>query len=285
MTRGAIEWRLRLGRLHRLHRGVYAVGHLALTRRSRWLAAVLACGDRAALSHHAAGAHRGLRPSSRTITQVTTANRGRHGSRAIRVHRVRRLEPADVTVHDGIPVTTIARTLLDLAEVLQPHQLENAFEQAERLQLLDLEALEETCRRNPGRRGLRPLTRLLEQARPAPDTRSGLERRFLRLCARFGIDPPLVNTAVEGFDVDAFWPAHRLVVEVDSRGFHSTRAAFERDRVRDAHLQVAGYRVVRITERRMQEEPDVVAQTLRALMLPAPAAPATPRTAIPVGPA
>lgn len=154
--------------------------------------------------------------------------------------------------------------------------------------LLDVTTLEDTCRRNPGRHGLRQLGRLLERARPAPATRSGLERRFLRLCERFGIDSPLVNTAVEGFDVDAFWPAHRLVVEVDSRGLHGTRAAFERDRARDAALLVAGHRVVRITERRIADEPEVVAAMLSALMptpRPALVAPSTPRTATRAGPA
>jgi hypothetical protein len=229
------------------------------------MAAVLACGDGALLSHQSAGALWELRPSAGTLVDVT-APRSRNAERGIRVHRVRTLDPENRTVRDGIPVTAIPRTLLDLAEAISPTQLQRAFEEADRLGLLDVRAIELLRSRSRGRRGLKPLAALLEEHRgPAPMTRSELERRFLNLCREAGLPLPAVNATVAGMEVDMLWPRGKLVVELDGHAFHSTRAAFERDRVRDGALQQTGHRVLRLTDRRLAE-PEAVAKTVQSLL-------------------
>jgi hypothetical protein len=178
----------------------------------------------------------------------------------------------DRTVHEGIPVTTVARTLVDLAEVVRQQELERAVEQAERLRLFDLRKVENVCERSRGRRGLRPLRRLLSDAVGEPPvTRSELERRFLDLCRDAGFPEPALNVSIAGFVVDFLWPSKRLVIELDGHAFHSTRAAFERDRVRDAKLQLAGCRVMRVTYRRLDREPAAVAEDVGALLSAGPA--------------
>jgi Protein of unknown function (DUF559) len=170
-------------------------------------------------------------------------------------------------VRDGIPVTTVGRTLLDLAEVVSPIQLRRAFEEADRLELIDIRAIEQLLDRSRGRRGLKPLAALLATHRgPAPPIRSELERLFLDLCHRADLPPPTVNAHVEGLEVDALWPEQRLIVELDGYAFHRTRASFEHDRTRDATLQLAGYRVLRVTHRRLEAEPAAVAGTVRSLL-------------------
>jgi hypothetical protein len=231
------------------------------------MAAVLACGPSAVLSHRDAAALWAIRQCRRTKVDVTAARSARPRP-GIDVHRVRRLHPDDVTVHDGLPVTTVARTLLDLAEVVRPREIERAFDEAERLRLLDLVALEAVCGRAHGRHGLKVLRPLLDDRRPSlVDTRSPLERRFLPFCHEHGVPLPAVNVAIGEFTVDALWSKQRLIVELDSYEFHGkTRAAFERDRARDAALLLAGYRVVRVTWRRLERKPEQVAGELRALL-------------------
>ena len=265
---GAIRHGVTAERLHPFHVGVYAVGHTALSARGRLLGAVLACGRGALLSHRSAAAHLELLPSARSTVEVTTIRgRTRSGRPGIVVHQVRHLHPADRFLRDGIPVTSVARTLLDLAEVVPLRQLERAFEEAERLRVLDLGALEQLCARSRGRRGLRPLGSLLSVAQPSVSaTRSELERRFLRLCREADLPTPSVNALVAGLEVDAVWWNQRLVVELDGHAFHGTRAAFERDRIRDAALQLAGYRVLRVTYRRLEAEPGVIIGTVRSLL-------------------
>jgi len=172
----------------------------------------------------------------------------------------------DTTEMDAIPVSTVARTLFDLAEILDRNGLERAFEAAERSELLDMRQIELTRERNPGRRAHKRLRSLLPSLSPAEPTRSELERLFHRLCRLTSLPLPQVNAVVEGFEVDAFWPAHRLVLELDSFEFHGTRAAFERDRARDAALLVAGYRVVRVTYRQLRDHPERVAEIVRDLL-------------------
>jgi hypothetical protein len=263
--RRAVEHRLTCGSLHQLYRGVYAVGWAGVAPRGRVVAAVLACGREAAASHHAAPLVWGLRASERRTVDVT-APRARHGQPGIRLHRVRRLHPADRAVVDGIPVTSVARTLLDMGEVLQPHQLASLVTEAEARRLFDLGEIERTIKRNPGRRGIKPLRQLLAGYAEPPITRSELERAFLRLCAAAGIALPQTNVIVAGHRVDALWVEQRLVVELDSRTHHMTTAAFEEDRQRDADLMLAGWRVLRITWRRLRDEPEAVVATVRALL-------------------
>jgi Protein of unknown function (DUF559) len=231
------------------------------------MAAVLAFGPDALLSHRNAAAHWQLRRIARAEVDVTVPTRTRRGQRGITLHQVRGLHPDDRAVLEGIPVTTVARTLLDLAEVVPRRDLERAFEEAERLRLLDVRAIESLWQRSRGRRGLLPLGALLAgQHEPQQVTRSELERRFLRLCRDADLPRPAINLFVAGLEVDAIWQEHRLVVELDGHAFHRTRAAFERDRIRDATLQLAGYRVVRVTQRRLESQPRAVAETMRALL-------------------
>jgi hypothetical protein len=165
----------------------------------------------------------------------------------------------------SIPVTTVARTLFDLAEVDEAH-LEAAAEEADRLHLLQIPDLEAVCTRCPGRRALRPIRHLIEQVRVPETTRSPLEDRVIALCREHDLPMPVTNVLVLGHEVDAFWPGEKLVVEADSVEFHSHIAAFERDRARDAARQVEGYRVIRLTHRRLDREPAKVVDQLRLLL-------------------
>ncbi|HEY1286144.1 MAG TPA: DUF559 domain-containing protein [Solirubrobacterales bacterium] len=225
------------------------------------MAAVLACGEDAVLSHRSAAALWGLTRARRPVDVSAPRGRGRKG---IDVHEGG-ICGADRTERAGIPVTTVARTLFDLSEVVDQQQLERAFEEADRLGLLTLRALDEVCARGEGRHALRPVRRLIEEARAPTMTRSALEDRFARLCREYAFDPA-VNVRVLGHEVDACWPTERLVVELDGFAFHRHRAAFERDRARDAGMVADGYRVVRITHRRLVREPAEVAKQLRRLL-------------------
>lgn len=267
LGRGAIQHRVATGQLHLVHPGVYAVGHTRLSGRGLLIAAVLTCGDGAVVSHRSAASHWGLAPSASGLVDVLTVGDGRQDRPGIRRHWVRALHPHDRAEVDGIPVTSVARTLLDLAEAVRSRQLERAVEEAERLRLFDLRAIEELCSRSHGRHGLKPLRAVLAQvAAPVQETRSELERRFLELCRDAGLPPPAVNVMVEGLEVDALWVRPRLVVELDGYEFHHTRAAFERDRARDARLQLAGYSVLRVTHRMLEREPAAVTARIRGLL-------------------
>lgn len=266
LTPQAIGYRISIGRLHVIHRGVYAVGHRHITVRGRWMAAVLACGKGAVLSHRSAAALWDFLSVGRPPIDVTTPHRGGRSIPRIRRHRVRHLPPEDTTEVDRIPVTTVARTLFDLAEILDLGRLERAFEAAERAELLDMRAIHMTAQRNPGRRAHKQLRALLPSLAAPEPTRSELERLFNRVCRLAGLPPPQLNVLVERLEVDALWRDQRLIVEVDSWEFHKTRAAFERDRARDAALLVAGYRVVRMTHRQLRNQPETVADTIRRLL-------------------
>jgi very-short-patch-repair endonuclease len=241
----------RRGRLHRIHRGVYSVGHTVLTRSGTLIAAVLACGEDAVLSHRSAAELWRIGPRSAHLEVTAPGRRERPG---IVVH-AGRVIPA---VLEDIPVTTPARTLIDLADVLTRRGLERAIDEAEYLRL-DLKGL----RPIPGRRGAGALAALLEERRTESRTRSELEEMFLALCERHHLTRPRTNEHVEGYEVDFHWPEERLVVEVDGAQAHRTRKAFERDRLRDAELTAAGYRVMRFTQRRLEREPVAVADLLR----------------------
>jgi very-short-patch-repair endonuclease len=258
-----IERRVSAGRLHRLHQGVYAFGHDKVTIRGQWMAAVLACGDGALLSHRSAAALWGLTRSPRGEVEVTAPNgRGRPG---VRVHEGG-VHQAERTIFDRIPVTTVARTLFDLAEVVDERRLERAFEEADRLGLLQMRALEEICARGHGRHALRAIRPLVDAALMPETTRSSLEDRFLSFCREHDLPRPQTNVTVLGREADAYWPQARLMVEADSWSFHRHRAAFEGDRARDAAMQAEGYRVVRVTHRRLEREPATVAIELRRLL-------------------
>lgn len=261
--RAAIDARLRAGRLHPVHRGVYAVGYSRLSQRGRWQAAVLACGEGAVLSHASAAALWGLiRP--RGPVDVASSH-GRPGRLGIRLHRVK-LHPDERTAQDRIPVTSVARTLLDLADVVEEQRLERAFEEADRLGLLRICELEQVCARGQGRRGLRVVRRLIASSVLVMPTASPLEDRFVAFCRSHDLPPPTTNVIVEGREVDAIWPSRRLIVELDGFEFHRHRAAFERDRARDTALQAAGYRVIRLTHRRLEQDRHAVITELRRML-------------------
>lgn len=265
---GAIELRVRNGRLHRLHRGVYAVGHARLSREGRWLAAVLSFGVGAVLSHVSAAALWGIRHSSSANVHITVPTPGgRHERRGIVVHRSLTLGPADVEEREAIAVTSVSRTLLDLAGMLTPTRLERAVERSLALRLFDLRAVEAVLAANPRRPGAGTLAQIVHTIHDEPSlTRRELEALMLDLCAAHGIAQPEVNVLVEGIEVDFLWRAQRVIVETDGREDHGTPTAFERDRERDERLTVLGYRVLRFTYRRLVDHPAAVAATLRALL-------------------
>lgn len=264
---GAIKHRARSGRLHRMYRGVYAVGRRKVAREGHWMAAVLACGPQAVLSHLSAAELWGLLRDNRRKIDVTVPGRTRHGSGDIVVHNVRRLHAHDRCRREEIPVTSVARTLLDIAEVVLPRRLARAIDEADRLGLFDLREVDAVCERSPGRRGVRPLREAIARYRPSPSmTRSELERAFVEICDGAGLPRPAMNLFLAGHEVDASWPDRGLVVEVDSFEFHRTRAAFEADRARDRDLQRAGFRVLRVSDRRLRGDGAGVAEDVGALL-------------------
>jgi predicted transcriptional regulator of viral defense system len=260
----AIHGRVRSGRFRRLYRGVYSVGPLAPTRRGRELAAVLACGDGAALSHQSA-AHAWLMMDRPSREIHVTCSRSRPPGPGIVVHRSP-LGEHDRVVLDGIPVTTVARTIVDLADVAKDDEVVAVIERAEARRAFDLAEIRAVQARAPNRRGSRRLDRVLERWQPPPFTRAASERLFLALCKRHGLPRPLVNTWLGEQEVDFFWPDHKLVVEVDSGGTHMTRKAFEEDRRRDRRLAVRGIQVMRVTWWGLRIEADEIAAQLKAVL-------------------
>jgi hypothetical protein len=269
---GAINRRVRTGRLHRLYVSVFAVGHTHLSREGRWLAAVLALGEGALLSHVSAAALWGLRLTSSTAIHVTVpTDAGRPHRAGIRVHRSCTLGPTDVTRHGAIPVTSVARTLLDIAGMLATGPLERAVERSLSLRLFDLDAMNAVIGASPRRPGATTLAALVAAIHDEPPlTRSDLEGLMRDRCDARGIPRPEVNAIAAGEEVDFLWRAPRLIVETDGHETHGTRAAFERDRAKDARLTTQGYRVVRFTYRQLVYEPGVVTDTLAALLAPPP---------------
>jgi very-short-patch-repair endonuclease len=255
LTKSAISKRARVGRLHRIHRGVYAVGHRAPKEETRWMAAVLACGPGAALSHGAAAVHWGLlRPLEGLVDVTVPTQNGRKRQQGIRVHRCAALSEAPwstsgslkrlktwSTVRDRIPVTTVARTLVDIRVTLAPYLVRRAIREAE---FLGLELGEIKTDR----------------------TRSELERYFLRLCRRFGLPRPEVNVLIGGMTVDFLWRSARLVVETDSYATHGGTVAFENDRERDLRLRRLGYSVHHFSEQQLRLAPEAVAEDVAAAL-------------------
>lgn len=260
----AIRVRVARRALVPLHRGVYAVGHERLSPTGRRLAAVWAYGDRAALSHRSAAAAWGLRGGGGTARlDVTVLARSATARDGVRVHLATR--PIEVTRIGLLPVTTPARTLLDLAGVVPAHQLAAALRQADVLGLFDLTALHAVLATHPRRPGRRRLMAALDAS--LPETLSDLEDRFLALCARHGLPSPAVNARPLGFRVDFLWPERRVVAETDGWRYHRTRAAFETDRARDQALTGAGYVVLRFTHRQIASDPADVVAKLSALLV------------------
>jgi predicted transcriptional regulator of viral defense system/very-short-patch-repair endonuclease len=256
VTRRQIAARLDSGRLHRMHRGVYAVGHRPTTEDGLWLAAVLACGARATLSHRSAGALRGLTGDG-PHPAVTTPRALR--PRSIEHHRAT-LSPADRTTVRGIAVTSVARTLVDLAHILGGESLERAVREAQFRGWWHERQIRDALTR-------RPSTRLRAYLGDVAPMQSTLEERFLRLCARHRIPRPLTQQGRRP-RLDFVWPRERVVVEVDGWEAHRTRAAFQRDRTTTNALQLDGFLVLRFTWEDVNWRPALVAaQVRRALGL------------------
>jgi very-short-patch-repair endonuclease len=259
------------GRLHRVHRGVYAVGHARLTKHGRWLADVMAYGPRALLSHRSGAGLWNVRADNRARTDVSVPGPSARSRPGIEVHRSVTLTPADATIVDGIPCTTLARTLLDLAEVVSPRSLERAIEQAEVMRLFDLRAVDEVLARANGRRGAAKLSAVLAGLEEPALTDTEVEERFLSLCRAASLPSPEVNQWLDIDDeptikADFLWRAQRLVIETDGWESHGTRQAFERDRRRDERLKLAGYEPLRFTRRRIVSDPGGVMKTVVQLL-------------------
>jgi predicted transcriptional regulator of viral defense system len=263
LTDGAILYRTRIGRLHRLYRGVYAVGHYPVSPLAHAMAAVLACGAGAALSHGSAATLWGVTAHWRSPLEVTAGSARRRPQ--LHLHRSSTLTSRDITVHFGITVTSPARTLLDIAERLGDVALARAVNDLRHARFLWLADLAELLARHPQTRTTNRLRKFLAHPERAP-TRSELEDAFLRFLERYGLPEPIINTRVAGHEVDVLFPAHRLVVELDGYDFHDGREQFEIDRDRDADLLTAGIATVRVTSERVKLKPAREAARLHAIL-------------------
>lgn len=265
MGRDAIQYRVAIGRLHRVHRGVYAVGYPAQTPEAFEMAAVFVCGKGAVVSHWTATSRWTLLRPSRGSVHVT-APTNRRGHKGIKVHWTQ-LHPADRTKRDGIPITSVPRTLLDIAGVADERTLRRAVNQAARTGWLNRRAMDAVLNRNPRRKGSKQLRAVIASVIPATRrSRSDLEVAFLALCADYGLPEPVTNGTVLGIEVDFHWPGTNLIVELDSYEYHRTPQEFENDRRRDAHLKRHGYEVLRIPDAWLDSDPAGVADTVRALL-------------------
>lgn len=229
------------------------------------MAAVLAGGEAAWLSHRSGSALWQMGGGGLSPIDVTTNERRCRRRPGIAIHRPRRLHPDDVAEVDGIPVTSVARTLIDLADVIDRRRLARAIDAADRLGILFDVKVREAVERAWGRRGRRIVASLLAIPLPDddPDTRSPLEDQFAHFCEERGLQVPVFNCVVEGYTVDAHWPGTKLVVELDSWEFHRGRLSFEDDRAKSMALQLARYRIFQVTSRRLRDEPDEVEEAIR----------------------
>lgn len=264
-SRNVIAYAKTSGRLRHLYRGVYAVGHKPVTWHSRCLAAALSCGSNAVASHRSAAWIWGLlryRPDS---FDITVPVRRRHVRSDLRLHYAR-MTDEDRDRLEGIPITAVPRTLLDLAAILSKERLDRALERSEELNLFDLRPMDALFARAGGHPGAGRLRRALALYHPPPFTRSGLERRFLELVRRAGLPRPSTGFNVAGYELDVYWPAERFAVELDVYETHSGRRSFENDRIRQEELKLQGVEMIRVTGRRFDREPAEVTKRVAALL-------------------
>ncbi len=257
--RDAIRRALERGRIHALYRGVYATVPLsALPPLAVEQAAVLACSPSACLSHHSAAAVWGFRPPALGTPEVTVVGRQPRTRPGIRIHRVASIDSRDTRQHLGIPITSPARTLLDIANDLGMREFERAFDEAISSRLTTLVAVRAMLLVNGDRRGSARTRTLAFAQRVSTKTRSEAEEIFLALVRRGGLPQPEVNARVGRFEVDFCWRKERVAIEIDGFAFHSSRAALERDHRRDTELQQLGFLVIRIGWRELLHEPEKV---------------------------
>jgi very-short-patch-repair endonuclease len=260
------------GRLHRLHPGVYAVGHRLIPKEGWWMAAVLASGPDAVLSHHSAAALWGLRSYSERVVEVTLPCKST-SSKQIRRHHSS-LPADETTVKEGIPVTSVPRTILDLAATEPTDVVENLLREQEHRRLWDRLSLPDLIERYPGKRGIRKVRAALERLEEEPEGHklSKLEERFASFLRKHGLPLPRFNDWImaggERYKVDCHWPGTGQIVELDGWQGHNTRSAFHGDRARDRKLRVAGYSITHITWNQLDDEPEEIAADLRALLTP-----------------
>lgn len=257
----AIQHRLDRGRLHRVVPGVYLVGRPELSQHGRWMAAVLASGEGAALSHGSAAALWGFEKERQEAVEVSFAAPSRRRPPGVLAYRRTNLEPGEIRLREGIPVTSIVRTFIDVAARLDDSRIERAVNEADRLGLIDPEALYDALESHPGKQGVGSLRRVIGR-NEFRLTDSELERRFLRIVGEAGLPTPLTQQQLNGFKVDFYWPDLGLVVETDGLRYHRTPAQQARDRLRDqAHL-AGGLAPLRFTHRQVRFEPGYVRLTL-----------------------
>ncbi len=261
--RGAIAHRRATGRLFRLHEGVFLVGGPALAPLAAEVAALLACGAASVLGDATAAWMWELRPAPPPAVHVVLPGVHRRRLSGVVVHTTSPLGGADIRIRSGLAVTAPARTLIDIAASSDQRAADRTVEAALARQLVSTTEIDAALRRAGSRRGVGRVRRALDQIAGGPAiTRSEAERRLIALVRRARVPSPEANSRVCGFEVDLAWPAQRLIVEVDGYEFHGTRSAFERDRRRDADLLAQGWRVIRLTSRRIVDEPEAVISLL-----------------------
>jgi len=264
-SRSAVTRAATAGRLHRLYRGIYAVGHTSLSLRGRCLAAVLSYGPSALLSHYSAAWLWGIARWSPTPISVTVPS-PRARRPPIRLHHARVLTAGDRDEIDRIPVTSVPRTALDLAATLKNRQLLRLLERAEELRLFDLPRFDDLLARARGHPGAGRLRSALDAYRPAPFTRSGAERRLRELVIAAGLPRPVTGFVEAGYELDFYWPDVRFAVELDIYETHGSRQAFEDDRLRQENLKLEGVEMIRITGQRLDREPKQVVERIARLL-------------------
>jgi very-short-patch-repair endonuclease len=272
LTASAVRSRVQRGRLYRVHRGVYAVGHARLTAYGRVMAAVFACGERATASHRTAAWLLGLRAANRSAVEVSVRARSVRQRPGIQVHASPSVRVGDIARCHGIPCTTVARTALDLGEVVPKRQVVRVLQEAAVRRVFDLRVFEDLLRDANGHRGAGVLRQALAEIVDEPGlTASDIEELFLDICSRGRLPAPEVNRWLrvdggEAIKADFLWRAERLIVEVDGWTFHGTRSGFERDRRRDQRTRRAGWEQLRFTWRQLASEPGWVLETVGALL-------------------
>jgi predicted transcriptional regulator of viral defense system len=272
----AVQSRADIGQLHRIHRGVYSlVPRDLLKREGLYMAAVLACGPGAVLSHRSAAHLHGLRNYGYHRIDITVPKRSQRTHSGVAVHNSTTLTDADVTVVNAIPTTTIARTLFDIAELITPHQLERVFDQADAMQALDLNEIRDQLARNPNRRGTKAVNHLLKTHYiGSTPTENEFEEKFLAFTRNLGLPDPTPQFYIDPGDgeppirADFAWPDRKIVVETDGERTHRTRGAFQTDRRRDQRLIAAGWRVIRTTWKQLTNRPHELRPILLTLLGP-----------------
>lgn len=258
ITPDAIRHRLATGRLHTLYRGIYVVGRPRLEPLAAATAAVMHLGGRGVLSHRTAAMLWGILDTPELPVEITVVDSDLRPRPGLTVRRSRTLSEADIRRCQGLPVTSPARTLIDLAGILDLHELEAVYAMAIRRRLVTRAEVAAAIRRAPRGRGAANLRALVEQGARPVLTRSHYERKVLDLIRRAELPAPQVNATIDGMEVDFLWPEQKLVVEFDGFAYHSDRSSFEQDRLRDQRLAAAGYRVLRITARQVDNRPEAL---------------------------